>query len=85
MPGAANGTPHVVVAAQMRSGTHLLIDLILNNFPVYRESPLYLDLERYRLSDLETSRIPDLRGLVIKTHCVPTPPTGWRRPGTSSL
>lgn len=69
IPGAANGTPHVVVAAQMRSGTHLLIDLILNNFPVYRESPLYLDLERYRLSDLETSRIPDLRGLVIKTHC----------------
>lgn len=67
-PGAANGTPHVVVAAQMRSGTHLLIDLILNNFPVYRENPLYLDLERYRLSDLETSQIPDLRGLVIKTH-----------------
>lgn len=65
---AANGVPHVIVAAPMRSGTHLVIDLILNNFPVYRAGPLYLDLEQYRLAGLETERILSFRGSVIKTH-----------------
>ena len=31
----------------MRSGTHLLIDLILNNFAALRTSPLYIDADRF--------------------------------------
>jgi hypothetical protein len=36
-----NDLPNLVVATFPRCGTHLLIDLILNNFSLYRQNPLY--------------------------------------------
>lgn len=63
-----NGNRNIIVATSMRSGTHLVIDLILNSFPAYRRAPLYLNLDR--LPSLGTGSQPDLRdmGYVIKTH-----------------
>lgn len=42
----AVGKP-IIICSFMRTGTHLLIDLILNHFPCYRRSPLYINLDRY--------------------------------------
>jgi hypothetical protein len=68
-PGAwvANGKRNIIVATSMRSGTHLMIDLILNSFPEYRRKPLYLNLDKLPLG---TPEVPDLHncGYVIKTH-----------------
>ena len=52
----------------MRSGTHLVIDLVLNNFAAYRRTPLYVDLDRYFR---RTDPVPEFTGVgssVIKTH-----------------
>ncbi len=59
--------PFILVASVMRSGTHLLIDTILNNFPRTRWYPLYVELGGY----LHQGRIPELLssgGYVVKTH-----------------
>lgn len=57
-----------MVASLMRSGTHLAIDLVLNNLATYRRTPLYVDIDRYfRMPE----PLPDFVGLgstVIKTH-----------------
>lgn len=63
-----NGQPHLVVASMMRSGTHLMINLLLNNFPAFKSSPLYLNLDMFvhqggQLKDLDQSG-----GFVVKTH-----------------
>lgn len=58
----------IIVSSMMRSGTHVLIDLILNNFPNYRHNPLYIDLDHYlgkRLSEVE---LLSCGAYVIKTH-----------------
>jgi glycosyltransferase involved in cell wall biosynthesis len=64
-----NGTgPLVIVASLRRSGTHLLIDTILNNFDSYRRRPLYVNLDAL-LDDHD--RLEELRhkgGYVVKTH-----------------
>jgi len=63
-----NDTPHIIVASLMRTGTHLVIDLLLNNFPQYRNQTLYTDLDRYignggNIADVEASG-----GMIHKTH-----------------
>jgi hypothetical protein len=63
-----NGLPHLVVASMMRSGTHIAIDLLLNNFSQYKGSPLYVNLDMVlhfggKMDDLSKSG-----GSVIKTH-----------------
>ena len=35
--------PNIVVATPKRSGTHVLIDILLNNLPAYRRRPLYVE------------------------------------------
>ncbi len=64
---AGSGRP-ILVPSLMRSGTHLLIDLILNNFPAYRRQPLYVDLDHCLLADPSEDAV--LRGgrYVLKTH-----------------
>jgi hypothetical protein len=32
----AQGRPNIIVATPMRSGTHILSDMILNNIPAYQ-------------------------------------------------
>ena len=56
----------------MRSGTHLLIDLLLNNIADYRLRPLYIDLDQCckqtsTARDLLGEIEPDA-GQIIKTH-----------------
>lgn len=74
------GRPNIVVTTPMRSGTHILIDLILNNMPAYRRSPLYIDLDQCAKqegpgNDL-VGRITPEAGYVIKTHMPINTPEG---------
>jgi hypothetical protein len=64
----SNGLPHLVVASMMRSGTHLLIDLILNNFSVYKGSPLYINLEMVLQFGGNIADVTTAGGSVVKTH-----------------
>jgi hypothetical protein len=64
--------PNLVVATPMRSGTHVLIDLILNNLPAYRNRPLYVDLDQC-LKQARPGRdllgaVRPRSGYVLKTH-----------------
>lgn len=66
------GRPNIIVATPMRSGTHILIDMILNNIPAYRNRPLYVDLDQCRKqgnseNDLIGQVTPDA-GYILKTH-----------------
>ena len=52
----------------MRSGTHLLIDTILNNFTRYKNRPLYIDLDQYALKKKDPLLLRHINGAIIKTH-----------------
>ncbi len=70
VPSAGEGPP-IVVASLMRSGTHLLIDSLLNNCSVLRRSPLYIDLDQLlsRSTPEEAlSLIKRSGAYVVKTH-----------------
>ncbi|WP_221030576.1 hypothetical protein [Actomonas aquatica] len=58
----------ILVASLMRSGTHLAIDLILNNFAAYRHNPLYLDLDGYLLDGRAREPLLACGAYVAKTH-----------------
>lgn len=60
--------PLLVVASFPRSGTHLLLDLILNNLPRYRGRPLYVNLDRYLDAGLDPDALLRAGGLVLKVH-----------------
>ncbi|WP_202261166.1 hypothetical protein [Rhodovulum sulfidophilum] len=64
----------IVVATTMRSGTHVMIDLLLNNLPAYRNRPLYIDLDQH----LRRGEMPvdPQAGYVVKTHYPFTMPGG---------
>ena len=66
------GQQNLIVATPMRSGTHILIDLILNNVPAYRNRPLYIDLDQCaKQSTLEHDILQQVTpgaGYIIKTH-----------------
>jgi hypothetical protein len=77
------GRPNLIVATPMRSGTHILIDLILNNLPAYRRRPLYVDLDQCMKQsrpgqDLVAPLTPDA-GYVVKTHLPLKVPEGMGR------
>lgn len=69
-PGRIRSAPGLplVVPSLMRSGTHLVIDLVLSNFPEYRRNPLYIDADRYFESDHPLELLRDCGSYVIKTH-----------------
>lgn len=63
---------NIVIATPRRCGTHVLIDIILNNMRDYRNRPLYIDLDkawqqRECGKGLFGSITPE-SGYVIKTH-----------------
>lgn len=68
LTASKNSFPSIIVASGPRTGTHVLIDLILNNFPSYRRLPLYIDLDQ--LISTRRNCFPSklMRGYVIKTH-----------------
>ena len=72
--------PHLLVVSAPRSGTHLMIDLILNNLPAYKRKPLFVELDK--LLDLpgEMAALIQTSGYVIKTH-YPVMETGEANPG----
>lgn len=65
---SADALPLVVVASFPRSGTHLLIDLILNNFARYRRAPLYVNLDEYILQGWDVDDLIRKGGYLVKTH-----------------
>ena len=68
----AGGGPNIIIATPRRSGTHVAIDLILNNIPAYRRRPLYVNLDpMLRNSDKYRDDIDALiagSGQLVKTH-----------------
>lgn len=74
------GRPNIMVATPMRSGTHILIDLILNNLPDYRARPLYVDLDQCAKQggpDLDLlGALGPQSGYVLKTHMPLNVPDG---------
>ena len=76
----------VLVASVMRSGTHVLIDCILNNFDRYRRRPLYVDLDQLVRQGLDWRRIVDQAGpYVVKTHFPQVQYTGLKEAVTQLL
>ncbi len=62
------GYRNIVLATPMRSGTHIAMDLIMNNLPRYRRRPLYINLDTLLLRDLARDTLYDAAGYVVKTH-----------------
>lgn len=71
----------VVVASVMRSGTHLCIDFLLNNFNELATYPLYVDVDRLFDSEKEINRYSSgeilIGKCIVKTH-YPQIPEGGR-------
>ena len=63
-----NQTPHLIVASMMRSGTHLAINMILNNFLVYKGTPLYINLEMFLYTGGSLEELSRAGGSIVKTH-----------------
>ena len=60
--------PVIIVASIMRSGTHLLLDSIINNIPALRRTPLFIDFDAYARRALPPGPLGDVHGTIIKTH-----------------
>ncbi len=60
--------PLLLIPSLQRSGTHLLIDTILNNFRDYKRTPLYVNLDRLEGNPGWTSRLIRCGGYIVKTH-----------------
>jgi hypothetical protein len=61
--------PIIIVPSLMRSGTHLLLDALFNNFPALRRRPLFVDLDAYERAARPPEPFGSIRGVTIKTHC----------------
>src|SRR5579883_635962 len=60
--------PVIIVPSIMRSGTHLLLDSLFNNFPTLRRTPLFIDFDAYERGALPVEPLASISGVVIKTH-----------------
>ena len=60
--------PPILVSSLMRSGTHLVIDLLLNNLRSYRNEPLYVDFDRCVDDMGDPEELLNAGSCVIKTH-----------------
>lgn len=65
--------PVIVVSSIMRSGTHLLLDSLFNNFPAFRRVPLFIDFDAYERASLPLEPMMTVKGVIIKTHYPQTP------------
>ena len=68
-----SGGPLIIVPSLMRSGTHLLLDSLFNNFPTLRRSPLFVDFDAYERQALPAEPLNFLTAVTIKTHFPETP------------
>ncbi len=60
--------PLIIVPSLMRSGTHLLLDALFNNFPALRRRPLFVDFDAYERAALPPEPLASVGGVTIKTH-----------------
>jgi hypothetical protein len=67
-PLAPGDGPLIIVPSLMRSGTHLLLDALFNNFPALRRRPLFIDFDAYERAGLPPEPLANLNGVTIKTH-----------------
>jgi hypothetical protein len=67
-PVRAGAGPLVLVPSLMRSGTHLLLDSLFNNFSLMQRRPLFLDFDAYERAGLNAGVLESVGGLTIKTH-----------------
>ncbi|WGL15251.1 hypothetical protein PVT68_10760 [Microbulbifer bruguierae] len=78
---SVEGKP-IIVASVMRSGTHLAIDLLLNNFQSIPKTPLYVDGDQYFRSEVNRtgylSEGVKIGKCVLKTHYPQRLPAGKR-------
>ncbi|MDB6069989.1 MAG: pgi [Verrucomicrobiales bacterium] len=65
--------PPIVVSSLMRSGTHLVIDLLLNNIPEYRQEPLYIDFDSYIYEGYSPQALLTAGSTLVKTHVAQRP------------
>src|SRR5262249_219891 len=77
--------PLIIVASLMRSGTHLLLDSLFNNFPGLRRIPLFLDFDAYERASLPVEPLQTLHGILVKTHYPETPLAGPYGPALETL
>lgn len=70
----SSGKP-IIVATLMRSGTHLLIDSLLNNCKTLRKSPLYIYFDQYVLHNMREGEQTSIQAAInrggsriVKTH-----------------
>lgn len=88
VPALGAPLPLILVPTLMRSGTHVLIDLILNNFAPYKRRPLYVNLDEVLNSGQAEAIVPrllDYGTYVIKTHFPQAWTAGNRAPVFDSL
>ena len=62
------GGKSIIVPSLMRSGTHVLIDLLLNNVPGYRRAPLNVDLDHYLAGKNSLDALNRCGSYVMKSH-----------------
>ncbi len=60
--------PLIIVPSLMRSGTHLLLDALFNNFPVLRRKPLFVDFDACERARRPAEPFATIKGVTIKTH-----------------
>lgn len=65
--------PPIIVSSLMRSGTHLAMDLLLNNLPEYRQDPLYIDFDSYVYEGFSPQSLLGAGSTLIKTHVAQRP------------
>ncbi len=65
--------PPIIVSSLMRSGTHLTIDLLLNNIPGYRQNPLFIDYDTYVYEGYSPSALLGTGSTIVKTHIIQRP------------
>lgn len=81
-PLISRAGPTIVVASLMRSGTHLLLDTLLNNYSEFRHLPLFVDFDAYARNGLPLEPLVSLHGKLIKTH---HPETSLPKPYSDAL
>lgn len=64
---------NIIVSSLMRSGTHLAMDFIFNNFKQYKTYPLYIDYDRYCFDGHNLEELSKVKGAVLKTHFIQRP------------
>jgi hypothetical protein len=60
--------PIIIVPSLMRSGTHLLLDALFNNFPALRRRPLFVDFDACERVGRPPGPFTSVNGVTIKTH-----------------